>query len=319
MTVQKSSKPIIKHLTDFLEYLAVEKGLSNKSQETYNRFINKFFIWLKDTSNVNLKPHELTNEHIWKYRVFLSKHVNKRTGETLKKSTQNQYLIALRNLLNYFTERDIASLSAEKIKLSRKSEEKVIKFLNLEQIEKLLTAPDIKNLTGLRDRAIMETLFSTGMRVAELVSLNRNQLKITLTQKSLEISIIGKGNNPRPVYISERALYWLKKYLSIREDNEQALFIHFKGPKNSPLRLTSKSIENVVKKYAIKSGIPVHTVPHTLRHSFATDLLGKGVDIRIVQEFLGHKSILTTQIYTHIVSKKLKDIHSKFHGGNELK
>ncbi|MBU1036926.1 tyrosine-type recombinase/integrase [Patescibacteria group bacterium] len=318
MALKKSNKPIIKYLADFLEYLAVEKGLSNKSQETYSRFVNKFYNWLELTNNRNLKPHELSPDHIWKYRVFLSKNINKVSGEALKKSSQNQCLIGLRNLLSYFAERNIASLPSDKVKLSKKSEEKTIKFLQLEQIEKLLLSPNIKTITGLRDRCILEVLFSTGMRVAELVSLNRNQLHFPPAQKNLEISIIGKGNRPRPVYFSERALYWLRKYLNSRNDDEGAVFIHYKGPKLSDWRLTTKSIENIVKKYAIKAGIPIHTVPHTLRHSFATDLLGKGVDIRTVQEFLGHKSILTTQIYTHVVSKKLKDIHSKFHSGKDL-
>jgi site-specific recombinase XerD len=313
-----SNKPIIKHLTDFLEFLAVEKGLSNKSQETYNRFINKFFKWLKDNNLENLKPHELNNEHIWKYRVFLSKATNPRSGLTLKKTSQNQALIGLRNLLNYFADRDILSLPSEKIKLSKKSEEKSIKFLQLDQVEKLLLSPNVKTITGLRDRCILEVLFSTGMRVAELISLNVNQIHVSPTQKNLEISIVGKGGHIRPVYFSERALYWLKKYLNARNDDEEAVFIHYKGPTYSTSRLTTKSIENIVKKYAVISGVPIHTVPHTLRHSFATDLLGKGVDIRTVQEFLGHKSIMTTQIYTHVVSKKLKDIHNKFHSGKDL-
>ena len=218
----------------------------------------------------------------------------------------------------------VLSLQAKKIKLARQEKERKIKFLNLEQIEKLLLAPNIKTLTGLRDRAILETLFSTGMRVSELVSLNKDQIKIPESiNDDLEISIIGKGNKVRTVYLSPRALEWLKKYIielsrNERYRKEKALFIHFKGPKGSPLRLTSRSIENIIKKYALKAGIPSFTVPHTLRHSFATDLLTKGVDLRIVQEFLGHRNIATTQIYTHVVSKRLKEIHKKFHSGEEL-
>ena len=314
----KGNKSIIKYNTDFLEYLAVEKGLCNKSQETYNRFINKFYNWLIESKMSHLKPHELTADHIWKYRVHLSKKINKRSGEMLKKNSQNQFLIALRNLLSFFADRNITSLPSDKVKLSKRSEEKSIKFLQLDQVDQLLNCPNAKNLTGLRDKCVLEVLFSTGMRVAELVSLNRNQIHLKPGQKNLEISIIGKGNRPRPIYFSERALYWLTKYLNSRHDDDQAVFIHYKGPKSSQLRLTTKSIENIVKKYAIQAGISVHTVPHTLRHSFATDLLGNGVDIRTVQEFLGHKSILTTQIYTHVVSKKLKDIHTKYHGGKDL-
>lgn len=307
-------KPIIKYRIDFLEYLEIEKGLSNRTQETYSRFLNKFFEWLKKNNLEELKPNQLTNKHIWKYRVFLSHQINKKTQEPLKKTTQNRYLIVLRNLLNFFVNRDIQSLSAEKIKLAKESSEKSVKFLTLEQVEKLVSAPNTKTITGLRDRAILETLFSSGMRVAELVSLSKEQLKITPLTKDLEIGIIGKGNRPRTVYISERSLSWLKKYLANREDNDNALFVRYKGPKDSPWRLSIRSIENIVKKYAIESGTPLFTVPHTLRHSFATDLLIKGVDLRAVQEFLGHKSIATTQIYTHVTSKRLHDIHRKFHG-----
>ena len=324
MSFKKSNKPIIKYLTEFLEYLEIEKGLSNKTQETYTRFLNKFFGWLKKNKLESLKPHELTSEHIWNYRVFLSKNINSNTREPLKKSTQNHYLIALRNILGFFTDRDILCLPLEKIKLAKEKKEKAVKFLGLEQIEKLLLSPNVKTITGIRNRAILETLFSTGMRVAELISLNREQIKFSPDIKELEIVIIGKGSVPRTVYLSERALKWIKEYLKamsriIKNDMEKALFIRFKGPKNSPLRLTTRSIESIVKRYAVASGIPIFTVPHTLRHSFATDLLNNGVDIRIVQEFLGHKSIATTQIYTHVVSKKLKDIHEKFHSGKELK
>lgn len=316
----KHIKHIIEYRTDFLEYLEIEKGLSNRTQETYNRLLNKFFNWLKKNKLENLRPSQLTNEHVWKYRVFLSRCQSLKTNEPLKKNTQNHYLIALRNLLNFFIERDIQSLPPEKIKLAKEPDTKAVKFLNLEQVEKLLLAPNVKSLTGLRDRAILETLFSTGMRVAELTGLNKEQIKINSPAKDLEVSIVGKGNRPRTVYFSERTLKWLKKYLGARgNDKEKSLFIRFKGPKDSPLRLTTRSVENIVKKYTKKAGLPIFTVPHTLRHSFSTDLLEKGVDLRALQEFLGHKSIATTQIYTHVVSKRLRDIHRKFHSGKELK
>jgi len=320
MALKIASKPIIKYRTDFLEYLEIEKGLGSKTLKTYDRLLEKFFKWLKQNKLENLKPHQLTNNHIWKYRVFLSRNINTKTNEPIKKSTQNHHLIALRNLLIFFADRDIQSLPAEKVKLAKEPDEKAVKFLTLDQIEKLLLAPNTNTPTGLRDRAILETLFSTGMRVAELVSLDKDQIKITPLTKDLEISIIGKGNRPRTVYFSERALKWIKRYLETRkEDKEKALFIRFKGRKNSSLRLTTRSVENIVKKYTRKAGLPIFTVPHTLRHSFATDLLIKGVDLRTVQEFLGHRSIATTQIYTHVVSKRLKDIHRKFHSGKDLK
>jgi len=312
--MKRDSRPIIEHINDFLEYLDIEKGLSNKSQETYERFLRKFSNWLKSNHLEKLLPSELTEDHIWKYRVFLSQTFNKNTKEPLKRSTQNYYLISLRNLLNYFTDRDILSLPAEKIKLIKEKGDRSIKFLNLEQIEKLLLSPNTSTVTGLRDRAILETLFSTGMRIAELVSLNREQIKMGPTIKDLEVSITGKGGRVRTVYFSERTLESLKKYFETRNDKEKALFINYKGPKNrTGTRLSPRSIENMVKKYALAAGVPITTTPHVLRHSFATDLLNKGVDIRIVQEFLGHRNIATTQIYTHVTSKRLRDIHRQFH------
>lgn len=318
--MKKSQKTIIQHIDDFLEYLDIEKGLSNKSQETYGRFLKKFEKYIKINKIASILPHQLTDEHIWKYRVFLAQTFNKNTKEPLKKTTQNYYLIALRSFLNYFADRDIICLPAEKIKLIREKEERVIKFLNLEQIEKLLLAPNISSITGLRDRAILETLFSTGTRISELSSLNKEQLKIKPTTKDLEISIVGKGGRVRTVYFSERTVKILKQYFNKRNDKEKALFISYKGPKKRVGgRLSNRSIENIVKKYAIISGIPNTTTPHVLRHSFATDLLNSGVDIRMVQEFLGHRNISTTQIYTHVTSKKLRDIHHKFHSGKKLK
>jgi len=317
--MKKSDKSIIEHTNDFLEYLDIEKGLSNKSQETYQRFLKKFVNWLKINNLETLSPHELSEDHIRKYRMFLSQSFNKNTKEPIRRSTQNYYLIILRNLLNYFTDRDIISLPSEKIKLAKsKSDERVIKFLPIDQIKKLLDAPKTSTLTGLRDRAILETLFSTGLRVAELANLNKEQLKIapSLT-KDLEIVIIGKGSRPRPVYFSERAVKWIGKYLETRKDKEKALFINYKGPKSAPRRLSPRSVEDIVKKYAILAGVPAFTSPHTIRHSFATDLLMKGVDLKTIQEFLGHKNISTTQIYAHVTSKKLRDTHRKFHSLKE--
>ena len=312
--MKKSNIPITNHLNDFLEYLDIERGLSTKSQETYQKFLKRFIYWLKDNNLENIKPHELDENHIRKYRVYLSRTNNKNTKEPIKRSTQNYHLIALRLFLNYFAYRDIMSLPADKIKLARsKTDERTIKFLNLDQIKRLLEAPKTSTLTGLRDRAILETLFSTGLRVAELVSLDRDQIKIKSDTKDLEIVVIGKGNRPRPVYFSERSIKWIKKYLDTRNGMEKALFINYKGPKSGPKRLSSRSVESLVKKNAISSGIPIFTSPHTIRHSFATDLLTKGVDLRTIQEFLGHKNIGTTQIYAHVTSKKLRDIHRKHH------
>lgn len=317
--MDRSLKPLPQYMSDFLDWLEIEKGLSSKSQENYSRFLKKFLDWLKNNNLEDIKPHELTPDHIWKYRVFLSRQYIPKTKKSLKKSTQNYYLIALRSLLNYFADRNILSLPAEKIKLSRDKDERQVRFLNLEQVEKLFAAPDLSIQNGLRDRAILESLFSTGMRIAELVALNRDQIKIKLGQTELELSIIGKGSRIRTVYFSQRALNWLKKYLETRQDKEKALFINYRSKKDAPRRLTTRSIEKSIKKYAIQAGIPLTTTPHVLRHTFSTDLLNQGVDIRTLQEFLGHKSIAATQIYAHVTNKRLREIHEKFHSGKKLK
>lgn len=314
--MKKSPMPIIQHLSDFLDWLDIEKGLSSKSQENYTRFIEKFFNWLKFSKLENIKPHELTADHIWKYRVFLSR----KSQKPLKRSTQNYYLIALRALLSYFSSRDIVSIPSDKIKLSKKKEETVVKFLNMEQLKKLFEAPDISNISGLRDRAILETFFSTGMRIAELVSLNREQIKLKPGMKELELGIIGKGSRPRTVYFSERAINWLSKYLESRKnDKEKSLFINYRSKKNTSRRLTPRGIEKNIKKYCIIAGVPVSTTPHVMRHTFATHLLSKGADLRTVQEFLGHKNVTATQIYTHVTNKRLRDIHKKLHNDEDLK
>ncbi len=316
--MRKDSRKIIDHIRDFLEYLDIEKGLSLKTQQTYYQLLKKFIFWLKENKLESISPHELTEQHIKKYRHFLSQNFNKATKTPLKKSTQNCYLIALRNFLNYFAEQGIISLPAEKIKLI-KQKERTIRFLDLEKIEKLLCAPNTNTIVGLRDRAILETFFSTGLRISEIVSLNKEQfLNIRDDEENLEIAIVGKGGVPRTVYFSKRALFWIKKYLEKRKDKEKALFINYKGPKHKiGKRITCRAIQNLVKKYTILAGLPITTTPHVLRHSFATDLLSKGVDTRMVQEFLGHKNISTTQIYTHITKPKLREIHKKFHGFKE--
>lgn len=317
--MEKNQIPIPRHINNFLDWLDIEKGLSPKSQENYARFIKRFIDWLKLNRLDNLKPHELSSEYIWKYRVFLSRQSPAAKNKFLKKSTQNYYLIALRSLLNYFTDRDILSLPAEKIKLARDKGERQVRFLTVEQVEKLFAAPNISTIQGLRDRVILEILFSTGLRISELTSLNREQVKIKPGMKELELGIVGKGGRIRTVYFSERALYWLKKYLDNRIDMEKALFINYRRRNDSPARLNARTIEKNIKKYCVLAGLPLSTTPHVMRHSFATDLLNQGVDIRILQEFLGHKNISATQIYTHVTNKRLREIHRKFHSGGKLK
>jgi len=264
--MKKSDKKILDHIPDFLDYCEVEKGLSDKTQENYQRYLHKFALWLKMTKKEALLPHELTSDDIWAYRLHLSRYTDKK-GHSLKKVSQNYYLIALRALLGYFTAKDIESLPADKIALPKDAKaEKTVKFLGLDQVEKLLLAPNTKTPQGLRDRAILESLFSTGLRIAELVALNREQFSNIKDKKDLEIGIIGKGSHPRTVYFSGRALEWLRKYLATRSDKDKPLFIHYRAREDSEPRLTPRSIERLVKKYAIIAGIPIFTTPHTLRH-----------------------------------------------------
>jgi len=313
-----SDKTIINQLSDFLDYCEIEKGLSSKTQENYTRFLHKFFSWLEGANLSNLKPQDLNNDHIWQYKVYLSRHQDPKTKKTLKKTTQNYYLIALRSLLDFFVEKNIASLPPSKIKLAKDKADKEIKFLKLEQLSRLLEAPGTDTIIGLRDRALLETLFSTGLRVAELAALNRDQIKIKDQTEDLEIAVVGKGEKIRTVYFSLRAVKALREYLNKRFDLDEALFINYRRGSEKNLsdksrRLTVKSIEDIVKKYVKISGLPVMATPHTLRHSFATDLLNQGVDLRTVQEFLGHSNIATTQIYTHVTNKQLRDIHRQVH------
>ena len=323
--MKKSSKPIKEHLLDFLDYCEIEKGLRNNTQENYKKYLEKFFHWLDQTKNSSLLPHQLTSEHIWSYRLFLSRTPSPATGKLLGKGTQNYYLIALRAFLAYFVAKDILSLPPGKITLPRADKaQKTVKFLSLEQIGKLLASVEPKDAISIRDRAILESFFSTGLRIAELVSLNLEQFNNLKDKKDMELGVIGKGGKPRVVYFSERALGYIKRYLEIRNHiknaNTKALFINFRDTKgDTDSRLTPRSIERMVKKYALLSGTPVFTTPHTLRHSYATDLLNQGVDLRSIQEFLGHSNIATTQIYTHVTNKRLRDIHHQYHSDPDKK
>lgn len=314
------SKPLPQHLNDFLEYCEVEKGLSVNTVRNYSRFVNKFFDWLRVNGLEKLSPDKLTEAHISKYRIWLSRRPNavRKASPTLHPTTQSLYLIALRSFISYFHEKDIPTVPTEKIKLPRSRKEHLIKFLDIDQLRRFFDGPDTKTATGRRDRAILETLFSTGLRVAELMALDHKQVHIGLKKEDLELSIIGKGGHARTVYFSSRALYWIKEYLKGRYDDDQALFINYKGPKKASRRISVRGIELIVEKYSRLAGLPFLATPHTLRHSFATDLMSKGVDLRIIQEFLGHRNISTTQMYTHVTSKHLRDIHKKFHGGERL-
>jgi len=323
--MKESAETIISHIPHFIDYCEVEKGLRKNTQDNYQQYLQKFVTWLKSKNLGEILPHQLTSEHIWDYRLYLSRTPSPSTGKLLSKGTQNYYLIALRAFLGYFVAKDVLSLPPDKISLSKPDRgSKSIKFLTLDQVSKLLASIEPKDDISIRDRAILEAFFSTGLRIAELTALNLEQFNSLKDKKDMELGVIGKGGKPRVVYFSERALNFIRKYLEIRNSskhiNQKALFINFRDKKDdADARLTPRSIERMVKKYALLSGVPIFTTPHTLRHSYATDLLNQGVDLRSIQEFLGHSNIATTQIYTHVTNKRLRDIHHQFHSDPDKK
>lgn len=306
-------KTLTELIPDFLEYCEVEKGLSPLTVRNYHFYLAVFAEWLNSRDLADLTPLSLSPKHIWDYRLFLSRKENQLTKQNLKRITQSYFLVALRAFLKFLSKRGIKTLPADQVELPKK-ELRPLKFLDPEQVERLLNAPDPLKKIGLRDKAILETLFSTGLRVAELVSLNRDQINF----KTDEVGVIGKGNKPRVVFLSDRAKKWLGEYLAGRQDSDPALFIQFKDHQagNGSLRLSTRSVERIVEAYAKGVGLAIKPTPHTLRHSFATDLLIHGADLRSVQEMLGHTSVATTQIYTHVTNKQLKEVHKAFHSGN---
>lgn len=295
-------------LIQFLEYLEIEKNRSSKTIKNYDHYLKRFINWTKVSS-----PKDIDSDTIRNYRIHLN-HTTDFFNKPLKKVTQNYHLIAIRSFLKYLAKRDIKTFSAEKIELARTSERQV-EFLETQELRQLLDIKS-KGITDLRNKSILELLFSTGMRVSELVRLNRNDINL----KNGEFGVRGKGDKIRVVFLSESAKNALKEYLSKRGDIDEALFIRLTKDKNllsdkkKDLRISARSIERIIKKRAIKAGLTKKVTPHTLRHSFATDLLINGADIRSVQAMLGHANIATTQIYTHVTNKHLKEIHQSFHG-----
>jgi len=291
----------------YLEHLEIEKNRSAKTLENYGRYLNRFFTF----SNIS-SPGQIDDELVRQYRLYLNRSTDAH-GKPLKKVTQNYHIIALRNFLKYLAKRNIKSLPAEKVELGRQ-EEREVTFLEPEELKRLLDSPEGTGLDALRDRALLSTLFSTGMRVSELCSLDRDKIDIGRG----EVTIRGKGSKLRLVFLSDKTKDDLKDYLDKRPDVDEALFIRIPKSKtfskNSDLRLTPRSIQRIVKKYSIKAGVMGKNVsPHTLRHSYATDLLRNGADIRSVQAMLGHASVTTTQIYTHVTDKQLREVHKRFH------
>ena len=301
-------------IDQFLEYLEIEKNCSKLTIRDYKHYLEVFNNWYTSTQP-SKTIENLDLPTIRKYRVFLANRANEK-GLTLKRVTQNYYVIALRSFLRFLIKNDFKTLEPSKIDLP-KTESRSLKFLEKDQVDRLVTSADTSKEEGIRDRTIMELLFSTGLRVSELVKLNHQQLNLDRR----EFGVIGKGGRGRLVFISDRAADWIKRYLDARQDKFKPLFIRYSGrvteeDDGERMRLTARSVERLVKKYVQKARIPVDATVHTFRHSFATDLLTNGADIRSVQEMLGHKNIATTQIYTHITNKQLRDIHKSFHSGN---
>jgi site-specific recombinase XerD len=331
---------------EFLEYSELDKGQSGLTISGYDRYLARFFVFLQnqkkeirnpirqpadetrnksenlndqmandkindqcEMKNEKLFPSDITQETIRQYRLHVNRLKDKK-GQDLKSSTQNYHILAVRAFLRYLAFRGIESLSPEKVSIA-KTGDREITFLESDELKSILESPDTTELFGLRDRAIMETLFSTGMRVSELAALNTNQLNFDRG----EIAVLGKGRKLRVVFLSEEAIKWLDQYLMNRGANpggENEGVPVFISQKNT--RLSVRSIERILEKYSRKAGMIKKVSPHTLRHSFATDLLISGADVRSVQSLLGHSSITTTQVYTHVTDQHLREIHQSFHG-----
>ena len=300
-------------ITEFLEYLEIEKGCSTSTIRQYKHYLSRFYSWLCGNSPQTTHPEDIDMELLRRYRLYLA-HLRSRDGQQLKPVTQSYHIIALRAFLRYLlVQRDIPTLSPDKIELPKGISRSVV-FLNSEQVERLLNSPQISNKIGLRDRTILEVLFSTGLRVSEVVRLNRDQINL----ERQEFGVRGKGGKLRVVFLSDMATHWIRRHLQSRQDHFKPLFIRYSGSVDvardgEKMRLTPRSVQKIVSKYARKCGLPVEATPHTLRHSFATDLLISGADIRSVQEMLGHENIKTTQVYTHVTDRHLREVHRTFH------
>lgn len=297
---------------DFIEHLEVERGRSSKTAENYRRYLERFL----EFSGTELKVESISSELIRKYRLWLNRYVGD-SGSELATITQAYHLIALRGFLNYLSKRDISSLAPNKIELP-KVHRKQVTFLHFEEVERMLEAvPDDNSPVALRDHAILELLFSSGLRVSELVNLNRDHINT----KRREFMVRGKGQKDRPIFISPSAAEQIEAYLAIRNDTLAPLFLNYSRNNTSDTtgdfrRLTSRSIQRIISKYAKLAGITKHVSPHTMRHSFATDLLMNGADIRSVQSMLGHSNISTTQVYTHVTDAHLRDVYEQYHSDN---
>ncbi|HEX9503583.1 MAG TPA: site-specific tyrosine recombinase/integron integrase [Patescibacteria group bacterium] len=305
-----------RYYQQFLEYLEIERNRSRLTLRNYDHYLKRFVDFCAKQSVTN--PEDIDLELVRSFRLFLNRMST--NDKNLKIITQNYHLIALRSFLKYLAKRDVKSLAAEKIELP-KTPARTVEFLDITDVERLIKATDEEKdkLTRLRDRAILEMLFSTGLRISELISLKKDNLNL----KRGEFAVRGKGDKMRLVFISHGALESLNLYLKERRDNSKALFIRHDAKESVEKQmesmsekisgLTARTMQRIIKKYAKLAGIMKRITPHTLRHSFATDLLTNGADIRSVQELLGHASISTTQIYTHLTNKRLRDVYENFH------
>ncbi|MDB5159772.1 MAG: xerD [Candidatus Saccharibacteria bacterium] len=294
-------------ILDYIEHLEVEGGRSAKTAENYRLYLERFVEFTED-----IKVENITSEIIRKYRLWLNRYKNA-ADDDLATITQSYHLIALRGFLGYLSQRDIQSLAPNKIVLPKVSRKQVT-FLHYDEVERLISGIEIESEAGLRDRAIVELLFSSGLRVSELINLNRDHVNT----KRREFMVRGKGQKDRPVFISEAAASWVDRYLDARQDSLAPLFISYSknveaNTSGDYRRLTARSVQRMVSKYALLAGITKHVSPHTMRHSFATDLLMNGADIRSVQSMLGHSNISTTQVYTHVTDEHLREVYEKFH------
>jgi integrase/recombinase XerD len=293
--------------TNFLEYLEIEQNRSQKTIANYDHYLTRLIDFTGEISVA-----DIDTELVRKWRLWLAR-LGTNSSDELQKVTQNYHLIALRAFLRYCAKTGVSALAPDKIELA-KTQKKQVTWLNTDEMERLFRQPKVNSLPGLRDRAILELLFSTGLRVSELVGLDRDNLNL----KRREFMVRGKGQKDRPIFISPEAAIWLERYIEKRQDNTRPLFVRYSGSKQVDLsgnfhRLTARSVQRMVSRYALLAGITKHVSPHTLRHSFATDLLMNGADLRSVQAMLGHSNISTTQIYTHVTDPHLKQVHEKFH------
>lgn len=297
---------------DYLQYLEVDRAYSPLTVRVYAHYLDRFCTWCSQ-DGASIRPEDIDLDMVRRYRLYLTR-VRSPDGRQLGRISQSYHVIALRSLLRYASvQRDLPVLSPDKIQLPRQSS-RTVSFLDPDQVERILNSPRLNEETGLRDRAILETLFSTGVRVSELVSMDRDQVDL----RRQEFTVRGKGNRHRIVFLSNSATEHLTRYLQSRQDYFRPVFIRYSGRVESGrsgerMRLTPRSVQDIVGKYAKRVGLSMKVTPHTLRHSFATDLLIGGADLRSVQEMLGHRSIRTTQVYTHVTDRHLKEVHRAFH------